>query len=136
MDIIKTGKLISKKRKELSLTQEQLAERLYMTPQAISLWENGKRYPDVLHHQLIMEVLGLNPIELMTGKEMKDLTMKKRIESYILSDGNDPTKIPYIDRNNEEKTIDLMQYFVVRADANHSPSGELTPYAEWIKDEE
>ena len=135
MDIIKTGKLISKKRKELSLTQEQLAERLYMTPQAISLWENGKRYPDVLHHQLILEVLGLNPIELLTGKEMKDLTMKERIDSFILSDGHDPTKIPYMDRNNEKKTLDLMQYFVVRADENHMPTGELTPYADWIKEE-
>ena len=135
MDIIKTGKLISKKRKELSLTQEQLAERLYMTPQAISLWENGKRYPDVLHHQLILEVLGLNPIELLTGKEMKDLTMKESIDSFILSDGNDPTKIPYMDRNNEKKTLDLMQYFVVRADENHMPTGELTPYADWIKEE-
>ena len=135
MDIIKTGKLISKKRKELSLTQEQLAERLYMTPQAISLWENGKRYPDVLHHQLILEVLGLNPIELMTGKEMKDLTMKERIDSFILSDGHDPTKIPYMDRNNEKKTLDLMQYFVVLADENHMPTGELTPYADWIKEE-
>ena len=135
MDIIKTGELISKKRKELSLTQEQLAERLYMTPQAISLWENGKRYPDVLHHQLILEVLGLNPIELMTGKEMKDLTMKERIDSFILSDGHDPTKIPYMDRNNEKKTLDLMQYFVVRADENHMPTGELTPYADWIKEE-
>lgn len=135
MDIIKTGKLISKKRKELSLTQEQLAERLYMTPQAISLWENGKRYPDVLHHQLILEVLGLNPIELMTGKEMKDMTMKERIDSFILSDGHDPTKIPYIDRNNEKKTLDLMQYFVVRADENHTPTGELIPYADWTKEE-
>ena len=135
MDIIKTGKLISKKRKELSLTQEQLAERLYMTPQAISLWENGKTYPDVLHHQLILEVLGLNPIELLTGKEMKDLTMKERIDSFILSDGHDPTKIPYMDRNNEKKTLDLMQYFVVRADENHMPTGELTPYADWIKEE-
>ena len=37
----KTGRLIAKKRKELNLTQEQLAELLSCTPQAISLWEKG-----------------------------------------------------------------------------------------------
>ncbi len=41
----KTGSLIAKKRKELNLTQEQLSELLSCTPQAISLWEKGLRYP-------------------------------------------------------------------------------------------
>ena len=46
MDLIKTGKLIAKKRKELNLSQAQLAVKLMVTAQAVSLWETGNRYPD------------------------------------------------------------------------------------------
>ena len=39
MDYKKTGRLISKKRKELGLTQAELSKKISVTPQAISLWE-------------------------------------------------------------------------------------------------
>lgn len=43
MDLRKTGRLISKKRKALNLTLGQLSEKLGVTPQAVHLWESGKR---------------------------------------------------------------------------------------------
>ena len=39
MDLIKIGKFIQEKRKEVGLTQEELAEKLYITDRAVS---NGK----------------------------------------------------------------------------------------------
>ncbi|MBQ6268064.1 MAG: helix-turn-helix transcriptional regulator [Clostridia bacterium] len=35
------GKRIADRRKELGLTQEQLAEKIGVSPQAVSKWENG-----------------------------------------------------------------------------------------------
>ena len=34
-------------RKELSMTQEQLAQELGITAQAVSKWETGQSYPDI-----------------------------------------------------------------------------------------
>ncbi len=47
MEHLKTGKIISKKRKELGLTQNQLAGTLNISFQAVSRWENGTAYPDI-----------------------------------------------------------------------------------------
>ena len=41
MDQTKTGKFIASKRKEHSLTQSQLAEKLGITDKVVSKWENG-----------------------------------------------------------------------------------------------
>ncbi len=42
IDSSKVGKFINEKRSELGLTQVQLAERLNVSFQTISKWENGK----------------------------------------------------------------------------------------------
>lgn len=42
----KQESLLPKKRKELNLTQEQLAERLGVSNKTISKWETGKCMPD------------------------------------------------------------------------------------------
>ncbi len=47
MNHLKTGEVISKRRKELKLTQNQLAQSLGVSFQAVSKWENGTAYPDI-----------------------------------------------------------------------------------------
>ncbi len=46
-DAVKMGEQIAYLRKESGLTQEQLAEKLEISPQAVSKWENGKAIPEV-----------------------------------------------------------------------------------------
>ena len=41
MDMQSTGRKISEQRKKLGLTQEQLAEKVGVSAQAVSKWENG-----------------------------------------------------------------------------------------------
>lgn len=41
LDSVKVGKFIATKRKEVGLTQQQLADKLGISFQAISKWENG-----------------------------------------------------------------------------------------------
>lgn len=47
MDHLKTGEVINKRRKELGLTQNQLAKSLHISFQSVSKWENGTAYPDI-----------------------------------------------------------------------------------------
>lgn len=83
MDLKKTGRLISKKRKALNQTLGQLSEMMGVTPQAVYLWESGQRYPDVSSQIMIHKVLNLNPVELISGLEMFDEDLKEGISSYM-----------------------------------------------------
>ena len=61
------GKNITKYRKSKNLTQAQLAERVFVTPQNISKWENGYSLPDVQHLCLLSDVLGVS-LDKLTGR--------------------------------------------------------------------
>ena len=43
---------IKKYRTEMNISQEELAEKIYVTRQSISNWENGKPHPDI--HSLLL----------------------------------------------------------------------------------
>ena len=47
IDFIKVGNKISNLRKEKKLSQEELADKLYITRQALSKWENGTSIPSI-----------------------------------------------------------------------------------------
>lgn len=61
------GKNITKYRKSKRLTQAQLAERIFVTPQNISKWENGYSLPDVQHLCMLADVLGIS-LDKLTGR--------------------------------------------------------------------
>lgn len=61
------GKQIRKYRNELSLSQDELAERVYVSRQTISNWENDKSYPDVHSLVLLSEVFGSSIDKLIKG---------------------------------------------------------------------
>jgi len=59
------GKRISYLRKEKGITQEELAVKLDVTPQAVSKWENDISYPDIMLLPKIAEILGVTVDELL-----------------------------------------------------------------------
>ena len=59
------GNRIRQRRKELGMTQEKLASAVYVTPQAISQWENGKTVPDIYKIRLIADALKMNRADLI-----------------------------------------------------------------------
>lgn len=61
------GKNISLLRKKQNLTQEALAEKLFVTRQAISSWETGKTEPDLQTLESIAEALNTDLTELIYG---------------------------------------------------------------------
>jgi len=67
MEQSKVGKLIAKRRKKLKMTQEELANKLYVTNKTVSRWENGDYMPDLSMIVSLSNVLGVSTYELLTG---------------------------------------------------------------------
>lgn len=63
------GKRIAELRKEKGLKQEVVAERLAVSPQAVSKWENDQTCPDISVLPLLAEILGVTVDKLLTGKD-------------------------------------------------------------------
>ena len=61
------GKQIRKCRKEVSLSQDALAEKIYVSRQTISNWENDKSYPDVNSLVLLSELFDVSLDQLIKG---------------------------------------------------------------------
>ena len=61
------GKQIKKYRRNFSLSQEDLAEKVYVSRQSISNWENDKSYPDVNSLVLLSEVFNTSIDNLIKG---------------------------------------------------------------------
>jgi transcriptional regulator with XRE-family HTH domain len=59
------GKRIAARRKELGLTQEALAEKLGITAQAVSKWENDQSCPDISTLPRLAEILGVSTDTLL-----------------------------------------------------------------------
>lgn len=72
------GSQIKKYRNELSLSQDALAEKVYVSRQTISNWENGKSYPDVNSLVLLSEVFQTSIDRLIKGDVE---VMKKQVRS-------------------------------------------------------
>ena len=72
------GKQIRKYRMEAKLSQDELADKIYVTRQTISNWENDRNYPDIRSLVLLSSVFGISLDNLVKG----DLeTMKEQIDA-------------------------------------------------------
>ena len=65
------GAFIGERRRELGLTQKDLAGRLHVTDKAVSKWERGLSYPDVTLLEPLAGALGLNMEELMACRRQE-----------------------------------------------------------------
>ncbi len=78
------GSQIKKYRGELDLSQEELAEKVFVTRQTISNWENEKSYPDIHSLLLLSSLFGISLDQLIKGdiEIMKDEISKAEIEKH------------------------------------------------------
>ena len=63
------GKRISEHRKAKNIKQDELAEKLLVSPQAVSKWENDISCPDISLLPNLAEILGISVDELLSGKK-------------------------------------------------------------------
>lgn len=91
------GKYITEKRKAVGLTQEELANRLYVIPTTVSKWERGITYPDITMIINLCKELHISEHEFFTAcddeamnqekKEIKRYKTIKKIIHYCISIG-------------------------------------------------
>jgi uncharacterized protein YjbI with pentapeptide repeats len=60
MDIKMIGNKIAKARKDKNMSQAQLAQLLFISPQAVGKWERGEAIPDIVTINKLAEILGVD----------------------------------------------------------------------------
>ena len=81
---------IKKYRNELSLSQDELAEKIFVSRQSVSNWENDKTYPDIKSLILLSEVFHVSLDTLIKG----DIEiMKQEINSQEIAQFERDSKI-------------------------------------------
>lgn len=71
------GQAIKNKREQLGMTQQDLAERLFVSRQTVCRWENGTRCPDLVMAKKISTVLGIPLDELVSAEMVQDYVPPK-----------------------------------------------------------
>ena len=85
------GKRIGALRREKGLKQDELAEKLGISPQAVSKWETDQTCPDISLLPTLAKILGVSVDELLSGKQefapavrMLPEAERKNIEDMML----------------------------------------------------
>ena len=77
------GTQIKKYRNHMGISQEELAEKVYVSRQTISNWETGKNYPDIHSAVMLSSVFNISLDQLIKGdveimkKEITKIEIKK-----------------------------------------------------------
>ncbi|HHD2752874.1 TPA: helix-turn-helix domain-containing protein [Clostridium perfringens] len=78
------GKQIKKYRTEMKFSQDELAEKIFVSRQTISNWENNKNYPDVKSLLLLSSLFDVSLDILIKGdlEEMKEKIKSEDIDNF------------------------------------------------------
>ncbi len=83
MELVKIGKFLQELRKEKSLTQEQLAEKIGVSRRTVSRWETGSNLPDM---DVLIELSDLYEVDLreILNGERKSERMNEELKETVL----------------------------------------------------
>lgn len=83
------GKQIKKYRNEIGISQDELAEKIFVSRQTISSWENSKSYPDLRSLLLLSSLFDVSLDNLIKGdlEKMKEKVKEEDIKTFK-SEGN------------------------------------------------
>ena len=84
MDQVKIGKFIAECRREVGLTQMQLAEKLNITDRAVSKWETGRAMPDSSIMIELCQILKISVNDLLSGETISMDNYNKELENNLL----------------------------------------------------
>ena len=110
METKKIGNKIAEARKKINISQAQIADRLFISPQAVGKWERGESMPDIITLNRLAEILGVDlnyfsenfqsakteitsvelsekqPAELPSGKQTKKLNWDMSLGNWVDAD--------------------------------------------------
>lgn len=97
--------------KENGFTQKQLAERLGVQPQTVSLWMKGKTNPDILHFSIMCSIFGVSA-DWFLCRDSHDFEHSEAMEHAIrlktILDGKTVDAIEKLD----EESLHLLKLFL------------------------
>lgn len=76
----KIGLFIAALRKAKNMTQKEVADKLYISDQAVSKWERGLSMPDIGLIEKLSDLLGVSVSEILKGEKIANMTKKKSDE--------------------------------------------------------
>ena len=94
------GEIIKELRKQRKLTQEELAEQIGVTPQAVSRWERNVGYPDVTQMVPLAKSFGVSTDEIFGANFSSD---EEHVNEYI------ELAMKEIGNNNLERAIEILK---------------------------
>ena len=104
---------IKKYRTELHLSQEELAEKVYVTRQTISNWENEKSYPDIHSLLLLSSLFNVSLDQLIKGDIEK---MKEIIADQLSVDADSITEASSFKDDLGADSLDLFELVMALED--------------------
>ena len=72
MDKYVTGAVIRKLRERKNMTQEELADKVFVSSKAVSKWETGQGFPNISLLEPLAKVLDISVIELLSGEDIRN----------------------------------------------------------------
>ena len=85
MDANKFGCFVAERRKELKMTQKDLATKIQVTDKAVSKWERGLGFPDINTIECLADALNVSIIELMKSeRETENVAIDEAVVVDVL----------------------------------------------------
>lgn len=79
MDKYVTGAVIRRLRESKKLTQEELADKIFVSSKAVSKWETGQGFPDISLLEPLAQALDISVIELLSGEDIRNQNKSSNI---------------------------------------------------------
>ncbi|MDO5155543.1 MAG: helix-turn-helix transcriptional regulator [Eubacteriales bacterium] len=85
MDANKFGCFVAERRKELNMTQKNLAAKIQVTDKAVSKWERGLGFPDINTIEILADALDVSIMELMKSERIvEEATVEENVVNEVV----------------------------------------------------
>lgn len=115
------GFYISERRREKGLTQKDLAKKLYVTDKAVSRWERGQGFPDIVLIKPLAETLGVSVNELLAENNLEVINAEPEMKTAAVNsiqaiiDSFEKERRAFQKRSRIKKTIIIFIFVLLAA---------------------